>query len=111
MVQIAVHRPLAPVVGRDGATFAGFLFSGLLHEAVLSVPVGAGYGLPTLYFALHGALVLLEERLARRGKPLDARPVLGRVWTVAWVLLPVPLLFHPPFLSGVLAPLLATVPV
>jgi hypothetical protein len=36
------------------------------------------------------------------------RPVawVGRAWALAWLVLPLPILFHRPFLAGVLWPLL-----
>jgi hypothetical protein len=103
MCAIVVFRPLEGRVGRMTSVFLVFLFSGLLHEMAISAPVKAGYGLPTLYFALHGVLVLVEEALARHGRPM--RGVAGRAWTIFWVLAPLPILFHPPFVRGVLAPL------
>lgn len=106
MASRAVFRPLRPLLGVRGATVAVFLFSGLLHELAISVPVRAGFGLPTLYFALHAIAVPLEKRLAAAGRSVDRVPWLGRLWTAAWLLLPLPLLFHGPFLSGCLAPLL-----
>jgi len=30
----------------------------------------------------------------------------GRLWTLSWLTLPLPLLFHRPFLAGVIWPLL-----
>jgi hypothetical protein len=36
-----------------------------------------------------------------------SRPVLGRCWTTAWLLLPLPWLFHRPFLAGLVWPLLS----
>ncbi len=91
-----VFKPAARRWGPGAATLLTFLFSGVLHEALLSVPAGGGYGLPTLYFLLHGALVLAE----RRGF------LYGRVWTLFWVLVPVPLLFHPWFVRAVICPLM-----
>jgi len=84
---------------------AAFLFSGILHELAISVPVGAGYGGPFAYFALHGALVLVERGLGRAGWPIERLPWLGSVWTLGWLALPLPILFHIPFLSGVVWPL------
>jgi alginate O-acetyltransferase complex protein AlgI len=95
MTTIAVFRPLAGRVGRGPAVLAGFAFSGLLHEMAISLPVRAGFGLPLLYFLIQGALVLLERRSAR----------FERAWTLACVALPLPLLFHRPFLEGVIEPL------
>lgn len=64
--------------------------------------------LPLLYFALHGGLMLIERALARRGRPLGGR--LGRVWTLGWLALPLPILFHPPFLRGIVWPLIGISP-
>ncbi len=83
--------PLARRWGRTAALAAVFLFSGLVHELVISFPAGGGWGLPTLYFALHGAAVELEKRgLIRR----------RRITTIALVLLPLPVLFHPAFVGN-----------
>ena len=46
----------------------------------------------------------LEGALARAGRPLTKG--LGRAWVYFWVLAPLPLLFHRPFLAGVLWPLI-----
>lgn len=105
MTTVAVYRPVAARCGRPTATCAAFLFSGLLHELAISVPVQAGYGLPTLYFALHGGLVLVEQALERRGWAITRLGWLAHVWTLAWLALPLPLLFHPWFLEGVVWPI------
>jgi Membrane bound O-acyl transferase family len=104
MCTILLYRPLAGWVGRGASVMLVFLFSGLLHEMAISLPVRAGYGLPTLYFAVHGVLVLVEEALARSGRPV--RGLAGRLWTLFWVLAPTPILFHRPFVDGVLRSLL-----
>src|SRR5262245_57211861 len=103
MTAVAVHQPVSRRVGRAAGVVASFAFSGVLHELAISVPVRAGFGLPTLYFLLHGGLVVVESALA--GWPVDRRPWMGRLWTVAWLVLPLPLLFHRPFLTGVLWPI------
>lgn len=87
-----VFRPLARRWGTGAAGMAAFAFSGLVHELLLSVPAGGGYGGPTAYFLLHGFLVARERR---RAEP-------SRLRTLAWVVLPSPLLFHPPFVRAVL---------
>ena len=104
MLQVAVRRPLLPILGARAATFASFLVSGLLHELALSVPAGGGYGLPLAYFALHGALVLLEPAVAWPSGAGGER--LRRAWTMGWVLLPVLLVLHPPALRAIVLPLL-----
>jgi len=106
MTALAVFRPLKQLPGPASrvtalATISGFLFSGLLHELAISVPVGAGFGLPMLYFAVHGIGMMLEKRLVFLRSP-SAR----RVWTGAFVLLPLPILFHRPFLEGCVWPII-----
>lgn len=108
MTAIAVYRPLVERMGRGPALVGGFALSGLLHEMAISVPVRAGFGLPLLYFLLHGGLVLLERRLATLGRPLTGWT--GRVWAWFWLAAPLPLLFHPPFLAGIFWPLIAIPP-
>jgi len=106
MTALGVYRPLRGRWGTAPALTAAFLVSGLLHEAAISVPVGAGYGLPLAYFALHAALMSVERRRARTGRPLSTPAWRGRLWTLLWLALPLPLLFHRPFLAGVVWPLL-----
>lgn len=103
MTQRAIYRPLQGALGRDGAALAAFGFSGLLHEMAISLPVAAGYGRPTLYFLVHGLATRVEPRL-RDG--FARRPWLAHAWTLAWLAIPLPLLFHGPFLHGVVWPLL-----
>lgn len=104
LTAIAVYRPLTARWGQRSALVASFLFSGLLHEMAISLPVRAGFGLPLLYFATHGGLMSLERALAARGRPIGG--AFGRAWTIAWLVIPLPILFHPPFLSGVVWPLI-----
>lgn len=106
MTTLAVFRPLRGVTGIRVATVAAFLFSGLLHELAISVPVQAGFGLPFLYFVLHAVAMQMESFLSRRGHPIDSSAWLGRLWTLAWLLLPLPILFHRPFLRGCVWPLI-----
>ena len=62
MMARAVKKPLAPIIGERWSLFAVFLVSGLLHELAITVPVGAGYGLPTLFFIVHGIFATVERR-------------------------------------------------
>ncbi|REK27147.1 MAG: hypothetical protein DWQ42_07525 [Planctomycetota bacterium] len=106
MTAAAVYRPLRRVAGSPIAGTAAFLFSGLLHELAISVPVRAGFGLPLLYFAFHAAAMRLESRWSAGGSPVDRIAWRGRVWTAAWLLVPLPLLFHVWFLEGCVWPLI-----
>ena len=103
MTSLVIFKPLVAHVGRPCALAAAFMFSGLLHEMAISFPVREGYGLPMAYFALHGGAMLAEDRLAQSGRGLTGW--LGRVWTFGWLVVPLPLLFHVPFLRGVVWPL------
>jgi Membrane bound O-acyl transferase family len=103
-----LFRPLAGRLGPRAGLAAGFLFSGLVHDLVISVPAGGGYGWPTLYFALQGFGLLVER--SRTGRSLG----LGRGWR-GWVFVmsvvagPAYGLFHPPFVRTVMLPFLGAI--
>jgi alginate O-acetyltransferase complex protein AlgI len=96
--QSLLGRPLARRWGAGVALWGVFLVSGLAHEVVISVPAGAGYGLPTAYFALQAGAIVTEKRLKLR----------GHLWTIAVIALPALFLFHPPFVERVILPFLTT---
>lgn len=100
-----ILKPLSRRFSPRLAAFAVFVFSGLVHDLVISVPAGGGYGLPTLYFLLQGVFVLGESSLIGR-RLLRRRPALGHIWTWVAILAPAPLLFHAPFLDRVVLPFL-----
>jgi alginate O-acetyltransferase complex protein AlgI len=106
MAALAIYRPISRIGGRRAALAATFLFSGLVHELAISVPVRAGYGLPMTYFILQGLLVLFETALHHAGVPINRRAWLGRLWVWFWIVAPLPILFHRPFLAGVVWPLI-----
>jgi alginate O-acetyltransferase complex protein AlgI len=82
-----------------------FLFSGLVHETVISVPPRGGWGLPTTYFLIQAlGLVFERSRLGRRWR-LDGG-MRGRFFSLTVVGLPLPLLVHAPFLERVIVPML-----
>jgi hypothetical protein len=91
MTAAVIYRPVRQLAGRNVGVFASFVASGLLHEMAISVPARAGYGLPTLYFALQGLLVLHGSR--------------SRVVMFLALVAPILLVFHVPFLRTVLWPL------
>lgn len=99
-----VFRPLAHRQGPVVATLGGFLFSGVIHDIVISLPAGAGGGLPTLYFMIQGIALLGERRL------LGSAPgIARRCFALLTVTLPLPLLFHTPFLERIVVPMLLAV--
>ncbi len=93
--------------GPIGALALGFLASGLVHELVITVPAGGGYGLPTVYFVLQAAGLLGEK--SRSGQSLGlGHGIAGRLFAVAVIAVPCPLLFPPPFVIHVIRPCLVT---
>lgn len=98
-----VFAPYHRTIGAAGATAAIFLLSGLVHELVISLPAGGGYGLPTLYFVLQGAGVLAEK--SRHGRNLGlGRGLVGRAFAITVAASPAVILFHPPFVARVMIP-------
>jgi alginate O-acetyltransferase complex protein AlgI len=105
MTTIAIFRPLRGNIGKTGALAVAFLFSGLLHELALSVPVNNGYGLPMLYFVIQGVVLLVEKKLISCNTAFLKHPVLARLWLFFWLVVPMPLLFHAQFIKLVVWPL------
>jgi alginate O-acetyltransferase complex protein AlgI len=106
-----VFVPLARVIGAAGATAVVFLISGLIHDAIISIPAGGGYGLPTLYFVIQGSGLGLERRWGRstvgnREQAHRLNGMLHRIYAIAFVVAPLPLLFHPIFVRHVIVPML-----
>lgn len=103
---LAYRLVLLPVTRRFGATAgmaAVFLFSGIIHDFVISVSARGGYGLPTLYFLIQGAATLLQRSALAKRLGLDAG---WRGWGVAMfvVFAPASLLFHGPWRQNVILP-------
>jgi hypothetical protein len=100
-----IVRPLRRPLGPNGAFAAAFLISGLIHDAVISFPAGAGFGGPTVYFVLQGAAIFAERSLLGRRCGLGGG-FTGRLFAWATVLGPAPLLFPRPFVECVIVPFL-----
>ncbi|TFF35971.1 MBOAT family protein [Mucilaginibacter psychrotolerans] len=105
MTSVAIFRPLKNSVGATVALMASFIFSGVLHELALSLPVNSGYGLPTLYFVIQGILVLVEKLMASRGVFFLRNKLVARIWVFFWLIVPMPLLFHEQFIKQIVWPL------
>lgn len=113
-----VFRRFAGRLGVNAATMLTFGCSGLIHDVVISVPAGGGYGLPTAYFLLQGAAVIAERRLGRRrdvkaaascGTAYASRHadcLGGRIFTMVVTAGPAFWLFHPAFVRNVMLPFL-----
>jgi len=98
-----VFSPLRRIVGIKGAGFLVFLVSGLIHDLVISVPAGGGYGRPTVYFVLQGLGVIVERSTLGRNTGLGSG-LCGWLFTLIVSLGPIVLLFHPPFVQNVIIP-------
>jgi alginate O-acetyltransferase complex protein AlgI len=99
-----VFRPMARRFGVTGATLSAFAVSGLIHELVISLPAGTGYGLPTGYFVLQGLAVLAQRKTtALRGA------FSGWLFTMMVIAAPAFWLFHPPFVTHVILPFMQAI--
>jgi hypothetical protein len=100
-----LFRPLTSRVGPRCATTVGFAVSGLIHDLVISLPAGGGYGGPTVFFVLQGSAMFVERSVAGRRIGLG-RGGRGWLFTATVLLLPSYFLFHPPFVREVVLPFL-----
>jgi alginate O-acetyltransferase complex protein AlgI len=103
-----IFQPLHRVLGVAGATMVVFLFSGLIHESVISLPARGGYGLPTGYFLLQGFGVILERSRLGKGLALQ-RGFSGWAFMAIMTAGPAFWLFHPPFVMRVALPFLRAI--
>ena len=67
----------------------------------IAIYIPTGFGLPLSYFALHAVAMQVEAILSRRDRPINRTPWIGRLWTIGWVVLPLPILFHLPSCAAV----------
>jgi hypothetical protein len=96
-----LFRPFARRFGAGAATWLTFLFSGIVHDVVISLPAGGGFGLPTSYFLLQAAAMQIERGTV--AKYLHGR-LLGRAFAWLVVVGPAGLLFHAPFRYEIILP-------
>jgi predicted DCC family thiol-disulfide oxidoreductase YuxK len=101
-------RPLLRKFGATGATVVVFLFSGLIHDFIISLPARGGYGLPTAYFLIQGFGVIFERTTIAK------RIGLGHGWrgwlfTAICTIGPAFWLFHPVFIHNVILPMLQAI--
>jgi alginate O-acetyltransferase complex protein AlgI len=98
-----LFRPLTRRIGVRAGLAGGFVFSGLVHDLVISWPAGGGYGGPTLFFAIQGVGMLIERSKVGHDIGLG-HGVRGWSFAMLAILLPAPLLFHTPFVQGIVVP-------
>jgi D-alanyl-lipoteichoic acid acyltransferase DltB (MBOAT superfamily) len=100
-----IFRPLCRRWNPRLATLASFVFSGAIHELAISVPAGAGYGLPFVYFALQFVGISLERAAVERGLAVRSG-ICGWLYAATFLILPAGLLFHSSFVRSVIVPLI-----
>lgn len=98
-----VFRPVARTTGTGAATVIAFAVSGLIHDLVISLPAGGGFGLPTAYFLIQGLAVLVERGFRFRSG------ISGWLFTMLIVAAPAYGLFHPPFVRNVIVPFMQAI--
>jgi Membrane bound O-acyl transferase family len=103
-----LFRPMTRQFGVRAGIAAGFVFSGLVHDLVISVPASGGYGGPTLFFALQGIGILVERSGFGQAVGLG-RGGSGWLFTMLMLVVPAPVLFHPPFVERIIIPFMQAV--
>jgi hypothetical protein len=98
-----LFRPLNSRLGPRLAILAGFVFSGIVHDLVISVPAGGGYGWPTLFFGTQAIGIFVERSHPGRAIGLG-RGWRGWLFAVLVLTLPAYGLFHPPFVRNIMLP-------
>ena len=103
LAEPVLFRPLSRRIGPRAALVGGFAFSGVLHDVVVSLPPGAGWGGPTAFFLLQPLAMLVER--SRKGRRMGlGKGVRGWAFTMAALAAPALALFHPPFVVDVIVP-------
>ena len=98
-----VFRPLQDSLSPQWALFFAFFVSGVIHELVISVPAGGGYGGPTLYFCIQAGGVIVERSAYGRRIGLGSGWP-GRLFTGLVLVMPLRLLCPDVFLTRVVMP-------
>jgi hypothetical protein len=98
-----LFRPLARRLGLVRALAVSFVFSGLIHDVVISLPAGGGYGGPTAFFLVQAIAILVEKSPLGRRLGLG-RGVRGWLFTALALLGPARLLFHDRFITAIVIP-------
>jgi hypothetical protein len=98
-----LFRPLTRRFGVRAGIAGGFVFSGLVHELVISIPARGGYGGPTVFFALQGLGILFERSRWGRKAGLG-QGAAGWLFAMLALTLPASILFHRPFVERIILP-------
>jgi len=105
MLSIAVLRPLKAKIGNTTAVLLSFLLSGLLHEVAITLPVNAGFGMPTVYFFIQGLAVVAEKKMEKQNLIFLKNKLTAKLWLLFWLIAPVHFLFPNFFIEQIVWPL------
>jgi alginate O-acetyltransferase complex protein AlgI len=98
-----LFRPLTKWCGPRWAILVGFIFSGVIHDVVISVPARGGYGGPTIFFGFQAVGLFVERSRAGRAVGLS-HGWRGWLFAIIMLILPAYGLFHPPFVRTIILP-------
>jgi hypothetical protein len=99
LAHVLLFKPITKRWGARAASWSVFLASGFVHELVITVPARGGFGGPTAYFALQALGIWVERGCqCKRGNPI------WRLRALAFLIVPLPLLFPPVFMERVAVP-------
>lgn len=103
IARVFVFRPVLKRRGIVIAVLSAFVFSGILHELLISLPADAWYGLPTLFFLIQAGGIFIEKSGFGVKAGINRGPR-GLTFAAAFILLPAILLFHPPSIENCMLP-------
>ncbi|MCW3070522.1 MAG: hypothetical protein JWO44_412 [Bacteroidetes bacterium] len=102
LTTIAVLRPLKKRFGQKTAFWSSYVFSGLLHELAISLPVNSGYGKPFAYFIIQAFLIMTVEKHFINN---ISNKFIKTAWVLVCLFAPIFLLFHEQFIHEIIMPL------
>jgi hypothetical protein len=102
LTTIAVLRPLKQRFGPRTAFWISYVFSGLLHELAISLPVNSGFGKPFTYFLIQALLIMTIEKYLINRLP---HGIIRTCWVLTCLFVPIFLLFHEQFILKIVVPL------
>jgi hypothetical protein len=103
LTTIAALRPIRARYGRRFAFWSAYVFSGLLHEMAISLPVNSGYGKPFAYFIVQAILILTIEKYFIIP---NTNKWVRKIWLILCLFFPIFLLFHEAFIHEIVMPLI-----
>jgi hypothetical protein len=102
LTTLAVVRPLKQRFGPSTAFWISYVFSGLLHELAISLPVNSGFGKPFTYFLIQALLIMTIEKYLITRLP---NGLTRTCWVLTCLFTPIFLLFHKEFILQIVIPL------